>query len=197
MLSAPKALGIGLGLASLLASPPALGKEALSLAPGTQVYVVPSFAVNYTLFSRDAAPDAPSFHSGFHMWSGIALHPLAGDTWSPYLALGVETEFGRSDGGPSFQHTAMTRLGLSVMLGEGTWGEAMLPALSVYAMAGARPAVDVRPPAARLGLGFNSFWLPLVVLGEVATLIPGSYEGLIELQGDGERRYMLRFGMGF
>ena len=71
MLSAPKALGIGLGLASLLASPAALGKEALSLAPGTQVYVVPSFAVNYTLFSRDAAPDATSFHSGFHMWSGI------------------------------------------------------------------------------------------------------------------------------
>ena len=52
MLSAPKALGIGLGLASLLASPPALGKEALSLAPGTQVYVVPSFAVNSVSYTH-------------------------------------------------------------------------------------------------------------------------------------------------
>ncbi len=190
-------LCIGLSLASLLAPHEAQAREGLSLSPDTQVYVVPSFAVNYAVFRRDAVLNASGFHSGFHMWSGIAVHPLAGDALSPYLAIGVETEFGRSDGGPPYQHTAMTRLGLSMMLGDGTWVEAMLPALSIYAMAGARPAVDAHPPAARLGVGLNSFWLPLLLASEAATIIPGSYEGLVELQGNGERRFMLRFGMGF
>ena len=190
-------LALALGLTGLLAASDAHAADGLSLAPDTRVYVVPSFAVNYTLFTRESPQDFESFLSGFHVWSGIAVHPLAGEALSPFVALGVETEFGRTDGSPRFQHTAMTRVGLSVLLEEGTWLGAMLPTMSVYAMAGARPSVDTAPAAARLGLGFNSFWLPFMVLGEVATLIPGSYEGLVELQGDGERRFMLRFGMGF
>jgi len=162
--------------------------------PDARVYVTPTFNVSYAVFHPVSAD---RWHSSLHLWNGIALHPHVTDHLSPFVALGVETEVLWSDGGTRVQHTPMSRVGLTLPLDSASWLEIMLPALSVYAMAGARPPLESAPAAARMGLGVNSFWLPLFALSETATLIPGSYEGLVELLGDGEHRFMLRFGMGF
>lgn len=164
------------------------------------VVVAPTFSANIGFSKRYRASAPDVFQEGLHLslWGGLAVHPWAGDH-SLYGAVGVEVEPHDLPNGVDMTYVMpMAHLGYA-WLGchdEVNVLSATFACAKLYTMFGLRPNPFEALPSARLGLGFNSFFVTLAGLHGNA-LLPSTFETILELDPTGRRVLMFRMGLGF
>lgn len=167
--------------------------------PLRRARVVPTMALNLGGSYRHRA-DSPNTQKRPHLslWGGAAFHPRVA-AHSPYVALGAELEpLELPDGRDAYFIMPMAQAGWAWL---GCYDDpgflaATFACIKVYGMAGVRPGFPGDLPAARIGFGINSIFLPLVALHGNA-LLPSSFELIHERDPHGTRVLLLRAGIGF
>ncbi|MCC6334358.1 MAG: hypothetical protein IT380_10270 [Myxococcales bacterium] len=90
-------------------------------------------------------------------WLGVAMHPVPGDEWSGWVALGAELNGYFPFSGPgTFEFVPELRGGMSWVRSPTTaWVSRLFPHLEVYTLVGLRTGTSLRKAAVRIGAGVS------------------------------------------
>lgn len=120
--------------------------------------------------------------ASFGGWLGVSMHPVPGDAWSPWVALGTELNgYFPFSGGSTFEVVPELRGGISLVRSPTTaWVSRVFPHLEIYTLLGARIPNAVRPGAVRIGAGISfvefAAWQAALVNALSAAVIPWAVE---------------------
>ncbi|GMU62416.1 MAG: hypothetical protein AMXMBFR34_41790 [Myxococcaceae bacterium] len=90
-------------------------------------------------------------------WLGVAMHPVPGDEWSGWVALGAELNGYFPFSGPgTFEFVPELRGGMSWVRSPTTaWVSRLFPHLEMYTLVGLRTGTSLRKAAVRIGAGVS------------------------------------------
>lgn len=168
------------------------------------------FALALPALAQGAADEAPA--PGFHLenfqptaaigmggellgsrgvtisgWAGVAFHPVPGDEWTEWLALGSELNgYFPGGAGGTFEAVPELRGGISLArTPPGRYLSRLFPHLAIYTLVGARLPNATRPAALRIGAGVSAIAFAVWE----ASLLSHSFNGPPALPWDVELTY--------
>lgn len=177
-------------------------EEALVHVPSRRVIIAPAFAVNLGFSTQLRVDGKPRKNTHLSLAGGITGNVEVSPNVLGFVSGNLEMEQHELVDGRSVTYfMPMLHAGASFI---GCYDdddaigvvEAMFPCARVYGLAGFRPAPPGRPGSLRLGLGVSSVWIPFAALS-AGTVLPSSYETIMEVDPLGNRLFMFRIGLGF